>query len=273
MHAEDGSICASVLAGHDWSPSYTLELLLLNLQSLLDDPNTTSPLNAEAASLYRSQPELYWARVDETHSRNMTLAGRPPEISAVTQAASAAAAAAAAAVAASSASLSHVPTPLLAVAASASSQNERAFLPLSACARRWATTAAHGTFGQPYKLHTDQQEQLLQAVWLRVARESAAASLHAHPTPGSDGAAAARLSPSDETRVRCILLTIVTSPQYFAQLYAMLPRPRVRKGAAAATAAASSAPQVCPYQRAFSQQLCDATEQRRQRADWCALCV
>jgi hypothetical protein len=70
-----GRICASVLSANGWSPSYSLRPLLLGLQSLLDDPNTTSPLNAEAATLYTNKSRTaYWARVYEVHERNMSVA-------------------------------------------------------------------------------------------------------------------------------------------------------------------------------------------------------
>lgn len=69
-----GHICADVLSAGQWSPSYSLRPLLLNLQSLFTDANLESPLNESAAALYVNQPQLFWARVYETHERNMAWA-------------------------------------------------------------------------------------------------------------------------------------------------------------------------------------------------------
>lgn len=69
---QSGAVCASVLSAGEWSPSYTLHPLLLNLQSLLLEPNTVSPSNPEAAPLFVHEPqEKFWAHVYHTHTRNM----------------------------------------------------------------------------------------------------------------------------------------------------------------------------------------------------------
>jgi ubiquitin-conjugating enzyme E2 A len=224
VNAETGEICANVLGGHGWSPSTTLERMLLDLQLLLDQPNTASPLNSEAAALYEHDRDRYWARVDEVHTCNMA-AGMvaPPRITSPTLAQAPATAVAA------PLQLHASTVPLL-------------LPPVSVCARRWGANVARGTFGKPYKLHADQQEQLLQAVQQRVARDCTTAAL-------GTASNTLRLSPSDEMRVRSILMTIVAAPQYFAQLYAMLPRSRARKGAAATAAAATSPSSVSPVRR------------------------
>ncbi len=70
---QSGDVCANMLSAGEWSPSYTLQPLLLNLQSLLLEPNTVSPHNPEAAALYvHEHPEKFWAHVYHTHTRNMT---------------------------------------------------------------------------------------------------------------------------------------------------------------------------------------------------------
>lgn len=225
VNAQDGSICASVLAGSDWSPLYTLKKLLLALQSLLADPNVDSPLNAEAASLYsenESDAEPYWTRVDTMHQHNMD--SILSEVTAPTDHAPPPAKS----YESPYIDLSSPSSPSPAPTSLPSSSSSRAPPSLLACARRWATAAKRGTFGKPYQLHADQQEKLLSAVRARVAQESTATSSSSQqqqPPP---------LSPNDEMRMHSILPLIITSPQYFSQLYAMLPRPRARQGAAAA---------------------------------------
>ena len=78
---KDGSICASVLTPGGWSPAYRLHALLVALQSLLDEPNAESPLNAHAAELFlREAPQhqpnekpllCYWRQVYRVHEQNM----------------------------------------------------------------------------------------------------------------------------------------------------------------------------------------------------------
>jgi ubiquitin-protein ligase len=224
VNAQDGSICASVLSGSDWSPSYTLESLLLNLQSLLVDPNVDSPLNAEAASLYSEQEsdaEPYWARVDAIHQHNMATARaeHAPSPAELDTSACCKAQERSASVSAS-------------IDLSSSPPSSPPTMSLLVCARRWAASAGRGTFGAPYQLHADQQDKLLEAVRARVVRDSTASS-SALPH-SSHHSASPLLSRSDEMRMRSVLLLVITSPHYFAQLYAVLPRPRARPGAAAA---------------------------------------
>jgi ubiquitin-protein ligase len=48
----DGSICLDILKDN-WRPIYTLRTTLMSIISLLSDPNPDSPLNGEAAKLYK----------------------------------------------------------------------------------------------------------------------------------------------------------------------------------------------------------------------------
>ena len=51
-----GNICVDFLKER-WSAAYSVSSLLLSLQSLLGDPNTASPLNAQAAAMWESPAE------------------------------------------------------------------------------------------------------------------------------------------------------------------------------------------------------------------------
>uniref|UniRef100_A0A5B7AW75 E2 ubiquitin-conjugating enzyme n=1 Tax=Davidia involucrata TaxID=16924 RepID=A0A5B7AW75_DAVIN len=51
-----GNICLDILQDK-WSSAYDVRTILLSIQSLLGEPNTSSPLNTEAASLWGNQEE------------------------------------------------------------------------------------------------------------------------------------------------------------------------------------------------------------------------
>ncbi|TEB35993.1 hypothetical protein FA13DRAFT_1727551 [Coprinellus micaceus] len=56
-----GAICLDILQDK-WSAVYSVQTILLSLQSLLGEPNNNSPLNPEAASLW-SKPQEFKAKL------------------------------------------------------------------------------------------------------------------------------------------------------------------------------------------------------------------
>ncbi|RXW24901.1 hypothetical protein EST38_g954 [Candolleomyces aberdarensis] len=56
-----GAICLDILQDK-WSAVYSVQTILLSLQSLLGEPNNNSPLNTEAASLW-SKPQDFKAQL------------------------------------------------------------------------------------------------------------------------------------------------------------------------------------------------------------------
>lgn len=60
-----GELCVDILQ-NKWSPTYTVSTLLTSIQSLLNDPNTSSPANVEAANMYREHRSQYTKKVRET---------------------------------------------------------------------------------------------------------------------------------------------------------------------------------------------------------------
>ena len=58
----DGSICLDILQSR-WSPTYDVSAILTSIQSLLSDPNPTSPVNDLATQLYRQNRREYMKRV------------------------------------------------------------------------------------------------------------------------------------------------------------------------------------------------------------------
>lgn len=55
-----GDICLNILK-HEWSPSLSLEDVLVSITCLLQDPNPDDPLNSEIAREYRLSKEKFFA--------------------------------------------------------------------------------------------------------------------------------------------------------------------------------------------------------------------
>nr|XP_043634263.1 ubiquitin-conjugating enzyme E2 20 [Erigeron canadensis] len=51
-----GNICLDILQDK-WSSAYDVRTILISIQSLLGEPNTSSPLNTQAAALWENQQE------------------------------------------------------------------------------------------------------------------------------------------------------------------------------------------------------------------------
>lgn len=58
----DGQICVDMLQDK-WSPANTINSVILSIISLLNDPNPDSPLNAEAATLYKKSKKEYYQKI------------------------------------------------------------------------------------------------------------------------------------------------------------------------------------------------------------------
>lgn len=58
----NGDLCLDILQSK-WNPTYGVGLVLLCIQSLLNDPNTDSPANPEASNLFLNNKPEYTRRV------------------------------------------------------------------------------------------------------------------------------------------------------------------------------------------------------------------
>lgn len=54
-----GEICLDILKKESWSPAWNLEHLVVAILMLLDQPEPDSPLNIDAANLYRQDKVAY----------------------------------------------------------------------------------------------------------------------------------------------------------------------------------------------------------------------
>lgn len=61
----NGELCLDILQNR-WSPTFDVSSILTSIQSLLNDPNISSPANVEAANLYKDHTSQYIKRVRET---------------------------------------------------------------------------------------------------------------------------------------------------------------------------------------------------------------
>ncbi|XP_001628644.2 ubiquitin-conjugating enzyme E2 C isoform X1 [Nematostella vectensis] len=71
---QQGNICLDILK-EKWAPSYNVRTLLLSIQSLLEDPNLESPLNAQAAELWL-RPQDYKRTLDEKYEKEVLMPGK-----------------------------------------------------------------------------------------------------------------------------------------------------------------------------------------------------
>lgn len=60
-----GELCLDILQNR-WSPTYDVSAILTSVQSLLNDPNSASPANVEAAQLWKENRKEYVKRVKQT---------------------------------------------------------------------------------------------------------------------------------------------------------------------------------------------------------------
>ncbi|ORZ32236.1 ubiquitin-conjugating enzyme E2 2 [Catenaria anguillulae PL171] len=60
----NGDLCLDILQNR-WSPTFDVAAILTSIQSLLHDPNPSSPANVEAATLFRENIAEYHKRVKE----------------------------------------------------------------------------------------------------------------------------------------------------------------------------------------------------------------
>ncbi|KAL0481088.1 ubiquitin conjugating enzyme E2 [Acrasis kona] len=70
---KDGSICLDIIQDK-WSPIYTVGSVLTSIQSLLTDPNSSSPANPDAAQMIVANPKMYKRRVRKCAEKSLETA-------------------------------------------------------------------------------------------------------------------------------------------------------------------------------------------------------
>ncbi|KAI7726401.1 hypothetical protein M8C21_016946, partial [Ambrosia artemisiifolia] len=68
-----GNLCFCILEDN-WSCAYSVQTILIIIHSLLEEPNTSSPMNDKAAALWSNQPGNFWKRIIKTVSHIKDLA-------------------------------------------------------------------------------------------------------------------------------------------------------------------------------------------------------
>lgn len=71
---DKGDICLDILK-ETWSPSLNIQALLVSLQSLLGEPNTSSPLNMYAAELWETDMTQFKANVEYVYKFGKDIRG------------------------------------------------------------------------------------------------------------------------------------------------------------------------------------------------------
>jgi len=68
VHETRGDICLDILQDK-WSCVYNVRTVLISILSLLADPNTASPLNPQAASMWDSDQAAFKTHVDAAYAK------------------------------------------------------------------------------------------------------------------------------------------------------------------------------------------------------------
>lgn len=69
---DSGYICLDIIKPGEWSPALTVSSLMVSIISLLTDPNPSSPLRGDIASLYESNRKAHDEQAQE-HTRKYAM--------------------------------------------------------------------------------------------------------------------------------------------------------------------------------------------------------